>query len=56
MITEDATVETVKDSATAASVINHVRTNRVEYILAFFALHLLGVSDRLLSQFAGVCF
>lgn len=56
MITEEATVETVKEAVTAASVLNHVRNNRVEYILAMFALHLLGASDRLLAQLSGVCF
>lgn len=56
MITEEAAVETVKEAVTAASVLNHVRNNRVEYILAMFALHLLGASDRLLAQLSGVCF
>jgi hypothetical protein len=55
MITEEVAKESVKEAATAASVLNHVRTNRVEYILAVFALHLLGVSDRLLAQLSGVC-
>ena len=57
MITEaDAASETVKEAVTTASVLNHVRSNRIEYILAVFALHLLGVSDRLLAQLNGMCF
>ena len=56
MITEEATVETVKETATAASVLNHVKNNRVEYLLAIGLLHLLGVSDRFLAQLNGVCF
>jgi hypothetical protein len=56
MITEEATVETVKEAVTAASVLNHVKANRIEYLLAIGFLHLLGVSDRLLAQLNGVCF
>jgi hypothetical protein len=56
MITEDVTVETVKKTATAASLLNHVKNNRIEYLLAIGLLHLLGVSDRLLAQLNGVCF
>ncbi len=46
----------VKEAITIASVLNHAKNNRVEYILALGFLHLLGVSDRLLAQLNGVCF
>ncbi len=46
----------VKEAITIASVINHAKNNRVEYILCLGFLHLLGVSDRILAQFNGVCF
>ncbi len=46
----------VKEAITIASVINHAKNNRVEYILCLGFLHLLGVSDRLLAQLNGVCF
>lgn len=52
----EAATTAVKDAATAASVMNHVRNNRIEYLLALGLLHLLGVSDRLLSSINGVCF
>lgn len=48
--------ETVKAAVTTASVMNHLKNNRVEYLLCVVALHLLGVSDRLLAQLSGVCF
>ena len=48
--------ETVKAAVTSASVINHVKANRIEYALCLIALHLLGASDRLLGQLSGVCF
>lgn len=51
-----ATAETVKEAVTAASLLNHLKNNRIEYMLAVGILHLLGVSDRLLAQVSGVCF
>lgn len=51
-----ATAETVKEAVTAASLLNHLKNNRIEYLLAMGLLHLLGVSDRLLAQVSGVCF
>lgn len=56
MIKEAAAVETVKEAVTAASLLNHLKNNRIEYLLAVGILHLLGVSDRLLAQLSGVCF
>jgi len=54
--TTAATADTVKEAVTTASVLNHLRNNRIEYLLAIGLLHLLGVSDRLLAQVQGVCF
>ena len=51
-----ATVETVKEAVTTASLLNHLKNNRIEYLLGVGLLHLLGVSDRLLGQLSGVCF
>ena len=51
-----ATAETVKETVTAVSLLNHLKNNRIEYMLGVGVLHLLGVSDRLLAQFSGVCF
>lgn len=51
-----ATAETVKEAVTAASLLNHLKNNRIEYLLGMGLLHLLGVSDRLLAQLNGVCF
>lgn len=51
----DPSVDTVKDAVTSASILNHIRQNRVEYLLGVGLLHLLGVSDRILAQLNGVC-
>jgi hypothetical protein len=55
-MTPSPEIETVKEAVTTASVLNHLRNNRIEYLLAIGLLHLLGVSDRLLAQVQGVCF
>ncbi len=55
-MTPSPETETVKAAVTTASVMNHLKNNRVEYLLCLVALHLLGVSDRLLAQLNGVCF
>lgn len=46
----------IREAATAASVLNHLRQNRLEYLIGVGLLHLLGVSDRLFAQVSGVCF
>ena len=55
-MTPSPEIETVKEAATAASVLNHLKQNRIEYLLLVGILHLLGVSDRLLAKLSGVCF
>jgi hypothetical protein len=51
-----AEIEAVQKTVTTASLLNHVKNNRIEYLLGLGLLHLLGVSDRLLAQLSGVCF
>ena len=51
-----AVIEPVQKAVTTASILTHVKNNRIEYLLAIGLLHLLGVSDRLLAQLNGVCF
>lgn len=55
-MTPSPETEIVKEAASAASVLNHIRSNKVEYLLGLVLLHLIGVSDRLLAQLSGVCF
>jgi hypothetical protein len=51
-----AAIETVKNTVSAASILSHLRNNRVEYLAVAILAHLLGVSDRILAQASGVCF
>ncbi len=45
----------VKDAVTTASILTHVKNNRIEYLLALGLLHLLGISDRVLTHATGIC-
>lgn len=51
-----AATETVKNTVTAASILSHLKNNRIEYLAMAILAHLLGVSDRILAQASGVCF
>jgi hypothetical protein len=46
---------TVKDAVTTASILTHVKNNRIEYLLLVGLLHLLGISDRVFTHAAGMC-
>ena len=46
---------TVKDTVTTASILTHVKNNRIEYLLLIGLLHLLGISDRVFTHAAGMC-
>ncbi len=52
----EAPLETVKDAATARTLLVHLKENRIEYLLVIVVGHLLGVSDRILAQASGICF
>jgi hypothetical protein len=45
----------VKDTVTTASILTHVKNNRIEYLLLVGLLHLLGISDRVFTQVVGMC-
>lgn len=48
--------DAVKRAVTSASILSHIKANRIEYIGLVILCHLLGISDRLLAQVSGVCF
>ncbi len=48
-------VETVSTAVKAASALDHVRNNRIEYLLLLIVAHFLGVTDILVSRVSGVC-
>jgi hypothetical protein len=38
-----------------ASVMNHCRNNRIEYLLAVGILHIVGITNKVHEQVSGVC-
>jgi hypothetical protein len=36
--------------------LNHVKNNRIEYLILGLICHALGITDKLLTQTQGVCF
>eukprot|EP01047_Picozoa_sp_COSAG01_P133349 COSAG01_NODE_63332_length_280_cov_0.950276_1_plen_61_part_00 len=59
MISEEKTLaaaaETVTKAVTSASILSHLKANRIEYIRLVIICHLLGLSDRLLAQVPAMC-
>jgi hypothetical protein len=55
-IETEVVTSTVKDAVTTASLLNHVKNNRLEYLLVIGLMHFLGVSDRVYGTLSGVCF
>lgn len=47
--------EEVVSSAKWASVLSHVKANRIEYLLLLGILHIVGATSRIYSQVEGVC-
>jgi len=38
-----------------AAIMNHIRNNRIEYLLVLGLLHLIGVTNKAYAQVSGVC-
>ncbi len=49
------TVDTAVTLSKWASIVNHVRNNRIEYLLMVGILHLLGITNKAYAQVSGVC-
>jgi hypothetical protein len=50
-----AVTETVKDVVSTASVLSHIRDNRIEYLGLTILLHLLGATNYVFDKASGVC-
>jgi hypothetical protein len=53
--TAAAAAETVTKAVTSASILSHLKANRIEYIGLVIICHLLGLSDRLLASLPAMC-
>jgi hypothetical protein len=47
--------ETVVTTGKYASIISHIKNNRIEYLVLAVLAHLVGITDKIISQTNGVC-
>ena len=52
---ESATTETVIATTKVLTAIDHLKNNRIEYLLVLLLSHFLGLTEMLLSHAHGVC-
>ena len=48
-------METVVEAGKWASIVSHVKNNRIEYLVLLGLMHLFGVTTRVYSEVQGVC-
>ena len=48
--------DTVLATAKVASAFDHIKNNRIEYLLVLLLSHFLGLTDSLIAHASGVCF
>lgn len=49
------TVATAVEVTRWASIVDHLRNNRIEYLLLMGILHIIGVTNKAYAQLSGVC-
>jgi hypothetical protein len=47
--------EAVATTAKGAAALNHLKNNRIEYLVLLVFSHMLGLTDLVLSKTSGVC-
>jgi hypothetical protein len=52
---EPCTAETALSVGRGAMVLNHVKNNRIEYLVLVLFSHVLGLTDLALNKASGVC-
>jgi hypothetical protein len=55
MLEKEITTETVQRAVTIASALNHLKNNRMEYLLVTTILYLTGLGSDLWAKTAGMC-
>jgi hypothetical protein len=48
--------EHIVTATKVTTALDHVKNNRIEYLLVLILSHFLGITDRLVSHASGVCF
>lgn len=50
------TVQTVTSGVKVATALDHLKNNRIEYLLVLILSHFLGLTESLIGHVSGVCF
>lgn len=48
-------IETAVTVSKWASIVDHIRNNRIEYLLMVGILHIIGITNKAYAQVQGVC-
>ena len=54
-MTSPETIETCVKVTKGAAALNHLKQNRIEYLVILLFSHMLGLTDLILSRTSGVC-
>lgn len=54
-MTDTGLVETSIKVTKGAAALNHLRQNRIEYLVLLLFSHMLGLTDMVISKTSGVC-
>ena len=54
-MTDPITNETCMNVTKGAAALNHLKQNRIEYLVILLFSHMLGLTDLILSRTSGVC-
>lgn len=54
-MSETGIVETATNVTKGAAALNHLRQNRIEYLVLLVFSHMLGLTDLLATKASGVC-
>ena len=54
-MTDLVTNETCVNVTKGAAALNHLRQNRIEYLVLLLFSHMLGLTDMVISKTSGVC-
>ena len=54
-MTDPITNETCMNVTKGAAALNHLKQNRIEYLVILVFSHMLGLTDLVLSRASGVC-
>ena len=55
MINMNTKIETAIEVTKWASIVDHLRNNRIEYLLLMGILHIVGLTQKAYAQVSGVC-